>query len=284
VSHKGAVPQGGLPDEYFYDADYAGQGVDLYVIDTGVYIEHNDFGGRARYGVNFVDEEDGDLNSHGTHIAGTAGGRTFGIAKSVSIISVKVFNAMGSGTIANVVKGVEWVTNEYNTNKRPSVALMAIGGSMNAALNNAVTASFNAGISFSVAAGGSNTNSCNFSPASTPEAIAVGASAVISRDGQQIDQRVSSSNYGPCVKLFAPGYLINSCGISGPNSSSVRSGTSMSCAHVAGLLALIRSRGPQLTSAEVTAKLLELAQRGLIDNVGPNTANLLAYNGCDERS
>jgi len=279
VSHKGNIPQGGLPEEYFYDEEYSGRGVDVYVLDTVVYIQHNDFGGRASYGANFVGEPDTDQNSHGTHIAGTAGGTTFGVAKSVSIISVKVLSSMGSGTISNIVLGIQWVTNQYQTSKRPSVVLMAIGGSLNQALNSAVTSSFNAGVSYSVAAGGAGTNACNYSPASCPEANTVAGSLITI---QNIDQRVSSSNYGPCVDVFAPGATITSCSNTGPNSTATRSGTSMACAHVAGLLALILSRDPQLTPTEVTAKLKELAQRGLIDNVGSNTANLLAYNGCDE--
>jgi len=211
------------------------------------------------------------------------GGRTFGISKAVTLIAVKVMDASGSGTIANVLRGIEWVTQEYIRTRRPSVASMSIGSSSNGGLNEAITASFNAGVVYSVAAGGSNANACNSYPASCPVALTAGGDMIVNRDGRTFDQRVASSNYGPCIDIWAPGYTITSSDITGPDSSSTRSGTSMACAHVTGAVATLLSQDLNMRPPELSAKLLAMAQRDLIENVGTGSPNLLLYNGCDER-
>jgi len=210
------------------------------------------------------------------------GGRTFGISKAVTLIAVKVLGASGSGTVANVIRGVEWVTQEYIRTRRPSVASMSLGSTTNGGLNEALTASFNVGVVYSVAAGGSGTSACNFYPASCPEALTAGSTIIINRDGQDYDQRTSSSNYGPCVDIWAPGSTITSCDITSPDSFSTRSGTSMSCAHITGVVATLLSQNPNMRPPELSSKLLGMAQRDLIENVGAGSHNALVYNGCDE--
>jgi len=282
TSHKGGFDNNGLNDDHFYEQQYTGQGVDIYILDTGIYITHNDFGGRARYGANFVDDVPTDQHSHGTHCAGTAAGTRFGIAKSANLVAVKVLNAFGSGTLAGIIAGIQWVTQQYQANERPAVASMSLGGGRNAAMNDAVAASVQAGVVYSIAAGNSNGNACNFSPASEPLAITVGSTTISSSGNDEFDQRSSFSNFGTCLDIFAPGTSITSCSNAGPDSSAVMSGTSMACPHVTGVVAVILGREPLLTPAEVQTRLNSLAQVGLVDNAGTGSANLLLYNGCDE--
>jgi len=281
-SHKGGFDTIGLRDDYYHHPRRAGQNVNVYIVDTGIYIQHNDFAGRARYGANFVDNVETDQNSHGTHCAGTAGGRIYGLAKACNLISVKVLGASGSGPTSGVIAGFNWVTQQHQVNGGPSVASVSLGSQADGGKNAAVTASVNAGVVYSIAAGNSNGNACNFYPASCPEAITVGSTTISSFNDEEYDDRSSFSNFGTCVDIWGPGTTITSCGINGPNSSSVKSGTSMACPHVTGIAAVILSEEPTLTPAQVEQRMLALAQVGLINNVGGGSPNLLLYNGCDE--
>jgi len=281
-SHKGGFDQQGLRDDFYYNVNAVGAGVDVYILDTGIYIEHNDFGGRAIHGANFVDNVPTDQNSHGTHCAGTAAGARFGIAKAANLVAVKVLNAGGSGSYSGIITGIQWVTNRYQTNERPACASMSLGGTADGGMNAAVRASINAGIPYSIAGGNSNGNACNFYPASEPLAITAASSDIGYQGNTEYDIRSSFSNYGTCIDIFAPGSAITSAGIAGPDSSSVKSGTSMACPHVTGAIAVILGQEPLLPPEGVQARLNALAQVGFIDNPGAGTPNLLLYNACDE--
>jgi len=275
TSHVGSVANGLNND--FYNVN-GGSGVDVYILDTGIYIQHNNFGGRARVGANFVDNNPSDQNSHGTHCAGTAAGSTFGVAKQSALIAVKVLGANGSGSFAGIIQGINYVTNQPGT--RPAVASMSLGGQSDGGMCAAIASSVAAGITYSVAAGNSNANACNFYPAACAASLTVGSTDIAGSGGSDYDIRSSFSNFGNCVDIFAPGTAITSCGITGPNSSSVKSGTSMACPHVTGQIAVLLGQNPNYTPAQVTAALKAQGQSGLIDSVGAGSPNLLLYNGC----
>jgi len=281
VSHKGSIADG-LREDYYYNSKASGAGVKAYVLDTGIFIVHDDFGGRASYGNNFVDSVGPDENGHGSHCAGTIGGNTFGIAKSVTLIAVKVLGRTGSGATSGVIAGIQWVTEQHRTVGGPSVASMSLGSAADGGKNAAITASVAAGVIYSVAAGNNNGDACNFYPASCPAALTVGATALSASGDNEVDARSSFSNYGRCVDIFAPGTSITSCGISSRTASSVLSGTSMACPHVTGAVAVILSQIPTASPAVVEQILLTNAQNGLILNAGANSPNKLLYNTCDE--
>jgi len=256
---------------YFYDSDTSGYGVNVYVIDTGVLISHPDFGGRASWGVNYAGGPNTDQNGHGTHCAGTVGGTVSGVAKNANIIAVKVLGANGSGSLANVIAGIQFMSNDGSGS--PCVGSMSLGSTYNAAVNNAVAAAVSSGCTVAVAAGNSNANACNYSPASTPSAISVGATT----DG---DARSSFSNFGTCVHIFAPGTNIDSSYLN--NGYAVLSGTSMACPHVAGQAAVILSENPTFSPAQVKTAIVNQGQKNLLSGVGTGSPNNLLYNGCDD--
>jgi len=266
----------GTSTTFYWHSDSAGQGVNVYVVDTGIMTTHNEFQGRAVFGANYVDSIRTDDNGHGTHCAGTIGGYTIGVARYCRPIAVRVLNGAGSGTNAGVISGINYVANQHRQQGVPSVMSMSLGGGYNAAMNNAVTACVAAGVTSVVAAGNDNANACNYSPASTPNAVTVGATTI---DGQYRDSRSSFSNYGNCVDIFAPGSNIVSCGI-GSNSQYVSmSGTSMACPHVAGLAAATLHERPHLNPSGVKAAMIDEANWDLITN--PSTPNnAIAYNNC----
>ncbi|KNE70493.1 hypothetical protein AMAG_14617 [Allomyces macrogynus ATCC 38327] len=219
-----------LTKPYTYP-DSAGAGVDVYVVDTGFYTAHPDFGGRARWGTTTCDGcIDKDENGHGTHVAGTIGSTTYGVAKRANLIAVKVLGANGSGSTVGVIAGINWVTAQAKAKNKTIVANLSLGGTFSAALNNAVKAATSAGVVFVVAAGGDNSGACNTSPASEPSAITVAATT-------KTDARASSSNYGTCIDIFAPGTAITSTWKNG--GTNTLSGTSMAAAHVVGVAALL---------------------------------------------
>jgi len=256
--------------------------VTVYVLDTGIYIEHNDFGGRARYGANFVDNVQTDQNSHGTHCAATAAGRTFGVAKAAILVAVKVLGASGSGATSGVIAGINWITEQHVGSGGPSVCSVSLGSTADGGKNAAVTASIQRGVAYSIAAGNSNANACNFYPASATLATTVGSTTMSTFDEETYDERSSFSNWGTCVDIFAPGTSITSACINGPNSSCIKSGTSMACPHVSGALAVVLGAHPNWTPAQAEAELKRLGQEGLIYNAGGGSPNLLLYNGCDD--
>ncbi|MDT7582143.1 MAG: hypothetical protein QOK35_3407, partial [Pseudonocardiales bacterium] len=248
-----------------------GIGVNAYVIDTGVLGTHNDFGGRVRSGYTAINDGRGtvDCNGHGTHVAGTIGGTTQGVAKRANLVAVRVLDCGGSGSTSGVIAGVDWAAADHAAGT-PAVANLSLGGSTSSALDAAVTALVNDGVSVSVAAGNDNTNACTQSPARAPAALTVAAS-------DRSDARSSFSNYGTCVDLIAPGSGIVSDWYTSPTATATLSGTSMASPHVAGAAAVLLSQQRGLTPAQVASQLSGSATANVVTNPGTGTPNRLLY-------
>ncbi|KAK3717606.1 proteinase B [Vermiconidia calcicola] len=294
ISHRESLSFGNF-NKYYYSAD-GGEGVDVYVIDTGTNTEHVDFEGRASWGKTIPQgDEDEDGNGHGTHCSGTIGGKKYGVAKSAHIKAVKVLRSNGSGSMSDVVKGVEYAAESHSDSVeaaksgkskgfKGSAANMSLGGGKSSILDQAVNAAVDAGIHFAVAAGNDNADSCNYSPAAADKAVTVGASSLA-------DERAYFSNYGKCNDIFAPGLNILSTWIGSKYAVNTISGTSMASPHIAGLLAYLLSLQPSKDSAyalaDITPKklksqLISIATEGALTNVPSDTANVLAWNGGGE--
>jgi subtilisin family serine protease len=259
------VDQRARPLNGTYRYTSTGTGVTAYVIDTGIYTAHPNFGGRASGGFTSVSDGNGtnDCNGHGTHVAGTIGSATYGVAKAVRLVAVRVLDCAGSGSYSGVIAGIDWVTFNH---AGPSVANMSLGGGRSQALNDAVTASIGEGVTYAVAAGNENQSACNVSPASTPLALTAGATDIN-------DNRASFSNFGSCVDVFAPGVNITSTSRTG--GTATFSGTSMASPHVAGLAALFLQNNPYATPATVASVIKTDAAAGVVGS--PNgSPNLLA--------
>jgi hypothetical protein len=242
--------------------------VTAYIIDTGILTSHSQFGGRARLGPTYAGGGSAtDCNGHGTHVAGTVGGSTYGVAKAVQLVAVKVLSCSGSGSTSGVISGVNWVTQNA---VRPAVANMSLGGGASSSLDNAVTNSINSGIVYALAAGNSSANACNSSPARTPAAITVGSST-------SGDARSSFSNFGTCVDLFAPGSSITSAWIGSNSATRTISGTSMASPHVAGAAALVLSATPTATAQTIRNSLVNNATTNVLTNVGSGSPNRLLF-------
>ena len=274
-------------DKYLYSED-GGEGVDAYVIDTGTYIDHTDFEGRAFWGKTIpTNDVDADGNGHGTHCSGTIAGKKYGVAKKAHVYGVKVLGSNGSGTMSDVIKGVEWAASAHiqkaddakkgkTKGFKGSVANMSLGGGKSPALDRMVNAAVDAGIHFAVAAGNDNSDSCSYSPAAADKAITVGASTLM-------DERAYFSNFGPCNDIFAPGLNILSTWIGGTTNTNIISGTSMASPHIAGLLAYLLSLQPDVdsafsagvvTPAELKKSVLSIATPGAISEVPSDTDNV----------
>jgi subtilisin family serine protease len=208
-----------------------------------------------------------DCNGHGTHVAGTVGGAKYGVAKGVQLVAVRVLNCSGSGTTAQVVAGIDWVT--ANAIK-PAVANMSLGGGVDTTIDSAVTRSINSGVTYAIAAGNSNSNACNASPARVASAITVGAT-------DSSDNRASFSSYGSCVDIFAPGVSITSAWYSSTTATNTISGTSMATPHVAGAAALVLAGTPTATPAQVASTLVADATSGVVGNPGSGSPNKLLF-------
>jgi subtilisin family serine protease len=254
-----------LSGTYTYP-DSAGSGVTAYVIDTGVRITHREISGRASYGYDAVSGgTPSDGNGHGTHVATTIAGSTYGVAKTARIVAVRVLNASGSGTTAGVIAGVDWVTKNHSG---PSVANMSLGGGVSTALDTAVRNSIASGVTYTVAAGNSNTNASTSSPARVTEAITVGATT-------STDARASYSNYGSVLDLFAPGSSITAGWHTSDTATNTISGTSMATPHVAGAAAIYLSSRPSATPAQVSTALVNGATSGVVTSPGSGSPNKL---------
>ena len=252
-----------------YSYTSTGSGVNVYVIDTGIRRTHTQFGGRAVAGYDAIgDGRNGtDCNGHGTHVAGTVGGSTYGIAKAVRLYSVRVLNCSGSGTNSGVIAGVNWVTANRIT---PAVANMSLGGGASSALDTAVNNSINAGVTYAVAAGNSNANAANYSPARVSAAITVGSTT-------SSDARSSFSNYGSVVDIFAPGSSIRSAWHTGDTATNTISGTSMASPHVAGVAARYLQNNRTASPATVRNAIVSAATTGRISGLPSGTYNRLLF-------
>jgi cerevisin len=291
VSHRDALNFGTF-NKYLYAAD-GGEGVDVYVIDTGTNVDHVDFEGRAHWGKTIPSgDEDVDGNGHGTHCSGTIAGKKYGVAKKAKVYAVKVLRSNGSGSMADVVAGVEFAAKSHieqvkaaKDGKRKgfkgSAANMSLGGGKTQALDDVVNAAVAAGIHFAVAAGNDNADACNYSPASAAKAITVGASGID-------DSRAYFSNYGKCTDIFGPGLSILSTWIGSNYATNTISGTSMASPHICGLLAYYLSLQPAgdsefsvapITPEKMKANMLSIATVDALTDIPEDTPNLLAWNG-----
>ncbi len=264
------VDQRDLPLNNNYSYTTTASNVHAYIIDTGADLDHPDFGGRMTSGFDAIDggtADDG--HGHGTHVAGNIGGNTYGLAKGVNLVAVRVLNNSGSGTTAQVVAGIDWVTANAVL---PAVANMSLGGGVDATLDAAVQRSIaNGHVTYAIASGNSNADACGFSPARVPEAITVNAST-------RTDARASFSNFGSCTDIFAPGQDITSDWLNG--GTNTISGTSMATPHVTGAAALYLADHPTALPAAGQSALTAAASSGRISNPGDaNTPNKLLYTG-----
>ncbi len=262
------IDQRDLPLDTKYTYNNTGSGVDAYIIDTGIRFTHNEFGGRAVFGYDAFGGNGSDGNGHGTHVAGTVGGTTYGVAKGVRLIAVRVLDNSGSGSTSGVIAGVDWVTGHHTTN--PAVANMSLGGGASTSLDNAVKNSIADGVTYAIAAGNSTANACNYSPARVPEAITVGSTT-------SSDALSSFSNYGSCVDILAPGSSITSAWHTSNTATNTISGTSMATPHVAGAAALYLFSNPTATPASIASALTSSATPNKISGLPSGTPNLLLY-------
>lgn len=262
------IDQAALPlsGTYTYP-DSAGSGVTVYVIDTGVRITHTQISGRAAYGYDAVDGDTtaSDGNGHGTHVATTIAGSTYGVAKKANIVAVRVLDNSGSGTTAGVIAGIDWVTSNHTT---PAVANMSLGGSASTSLDTAVANSISSGVTYAVAAGNSAANASSYSPARVSTAITVGATT-------STDAKASYSNYGSILDIFAPGSSILAGYNTSDTATATLSGTSMATPHVAGAAAVYLSGHTSSTPAQVATALTSGATSGVVTSTGTGSPNLL---------
>jgi serine protease len=263
------IDQRNLPLNNSYTYDTTAPGVHAYIIDTGVLLNHVEFSGRMGNGYDAVTSggNANDCNGHGTHVAGTVGGTTYGVAKGVTIHPVRVLGCTGSGSNSGVIAGMDWVANNH---VKPAVANMSLGGGASQATDDAVQRMTNAGVTVVVAAGNSNDNACNYSPARAPSAITTGSTT-------NTDARSSFSSYGSCLDIYAPGSNITSAWYTNSTATNTISGTSMASPHVAGVAALYLATNPSATPAQVTTAIVNNATPNVVTNPGSGSPNRLLY-------
>ncbi|MFJ1867612.1 S8 family peptidase [Streptomyces sp. NPDC088097] len=271
------IDQRELPLDGAYTYATKAEGVTVYVVDTGINTAHEEFGGRARSGVNTVFMGGAnDCNGHGTHVAATIGGATYGVAKGVSLVAVKVADCRGDGSLSAILKGLDWMVKDATkgmasiTPKGPYVANMSMGGTRSHAMDAAVIRAVASGITFTAAAGNDGRNACAGSPAAVPQALTVGAT-------DASDRRPSFSNYGSCVDISAPGVAVTSAWKGSPTALARASGTSMAAPHVAGAAALVLAAGTARTPAQVGQALVRAAVSDRITGLPAGTPNLLLH-------
>ncbi len=268
------IDQRALPLSTTYSYTNTGAGVTAYIIDTGIRFDHSQFGGRASSGYDAVDGGSADdCNGHGTHVSGTVGGSTYGVAKSVSLVAVRVLNCSGSGTWSGVIAGMDWVAANHAT---PAVANMSLGGGASTAVDDATRRLIASGVTTGIAAGNGNQggreqDACKYSPARVAEGITVGAT-------EKTDTKTSWSNYGNCVDIFAPGYQITSAWYTSATASNTISGTSMATPHVVGVAALYLQSNPGASPAAVASALSANATQHIVKNSKTTNNNLLFTN------
>jgi len=261
------IDQRNLPLNATYNSNWTGSGVRVYIIDTGIRTTHNQFGGRASNVFDAFGGNGADCNGHGTHVAGTVGGSTYGVAKSALLRGVRVLDCNGSGATSGVIAGVDWVRQNHIA---PAVANMSLGGGISTALDTAVNNLSNAGVTIAVAAGNSNANACNSSPARAANAITTGSTTTT-------DARSSFSNFGTCLDIFAPGSGILSAWYTSNTATATLSGTSMASPHVAGVAALYKQANPSASATTIRNAIVNDATTNVVTNAGTGSPNRLVY-------
>ena len=261
------IDQKNLPLDSAYSYLQTGSGTTAYIVDTGILSTHQQFSGRVLSGYTAISDGNGtsDCHGHGTHVAGTVGGSTYGVAKNVSLVPIRILGCDGSGASSNVIAGLDWI---LKNGKKPAVVNMSLGGEANASLDSAVENLFNNGYVMVVAAGNSNTDACSSSPARVSKAITVAAT-------DSTDTRASYSNYGSCVDIFAPGSQINSSWIGSNTATKVLNGTSMATPHVVGVVAEMLQSTPTVTPQTISTNLLNQASSNVVKNPSGSPNRLL---------
>jgi len=264
------IDQRGLPVDGSYTYVRTGAGVTAYIIDTGIRTTHTQFGGRATSGFDAVDGGTADdCNGHGTHVAGTVGGSTYGVAKEVGLVAVRVLDCSGGGSTSAVIAGIDFVTGAHVPGQ-PAVANMSLGGGPSTAMDQAVQRSIADGVSYAIAAGNDNRPACSYSPARVASALTVGSTT-------STDARSSFSNYGSCLDLFAPGSSVLSPWYTSNTATNTISGTSMAAPHVAGAAALVLQGAPSAAPADVASAVNGAATTDRVTNPGSGSSNRLLY-------
>jgi subtilisin family serine protease len=270
------IDQRAQPLNNSYTATSTGAGVTAYIIDTGIRLSHTQFGGRAVTGYDAVTSGGtaNDCNGHGTHVAGTVGGKDYGVADGVRLVAVRVLDCNGSGSTSGVIAGIDWVTGNHVAGQ-PAVANMSLGGGASTALDSAVKNSIADGVAYAIAAGNGNAagvaqNACNSSPARVPAAMTVSAT-------DSSDRKASWANYGTCVDWFAPGVSITSSWNTSDTATNTISGTSMATPHTAGVAALYLQTNPGATPQQVRDALFNNATSGVVTSAGSGTPNRLLF-------
>ncbi len=261
------IDQKALPLNSTYSYSQTGTGTTAYIVDTGILSTYQEFSGRVLNGYTAISDGNGttDCNGHGTHVAGTVGGTTYGVAKNVKLVPVRILGCDGSGASSNVIAGLDWI---LKNGSKPAVVNMSLGGAASSSLDSAVENLYNNGYVMVVAAGNSNTDACTSSPARTSNAITVAAT-------DNTDTRASYSNYGSCVDIFAPGSQINSSWIGSNTATKVLNGTSMATPHVAGVVAELFQSTPTATPQTITSNLLNQATSDVVKNPSGSPNRLL---------
>jgi subtilisin family serine protease len=261
------IDQRNRPLSGTYTYNTTASNVRVYIIDTGILTSHTQFGGRASNVYDALGGSGTDCNGHGTHVAGTVGGSTYGVAKGVLLRGVRVLNCSGSGSWSGIIAGMDWVR---NNRINPAVANMSLGGGFSSAVNTAANNLANSGVFVAVASGNSNANACNFSPASASAVTSVNAST-------SSDAKASFSNYGSCTHLYAPGASITSAWIGSTSATRTISGTSMASPHVAGVAALYKAVNGNASSSTIRTWLINNSTTGVISGNPSGTPNRLLY-------
>ena len=265
------IDQRDLPLDGNYNFNATGSGVKAYIIDTGIRATHTQISGRVISGFTAINDGLGtnDGNGHGTHVSGTVGGSTFGVAKNVTLVAVRVLDSSGSGTNSGVIAGVDFVTSDHQAGQ-PAVANMSLGGGISSALDTAVSNSINDGVTYAIAAGNSNVDACGTSPARVASAITVGSTTTT-------DARSSFSNFGTCLDVFAPGSSITSSWNTSDTATNTISGTSMATPHVTGVAALFLETNPSASPATVTAAIVNSSTPNKVTGAGTGSPNRLLF-------